>query len=54
MADGKATGGFWALNRLFCRPVAAWSCVTAFRLAGNPDFAELAWGQDVSLAGMLF
>ncbi len=54
MADGKAAGGFWTLNRLFCRLVAAWSCVTAFRLAGNPDFAELAWGQDASLAGMLF
>ena len=44
----------WTLNRLFCRLVAAWCCVSAYRLFGNREFAQLAWGQDASLQGMLF
>ena len=38
----------WTLNRIFCRLVAAWCCVTAYRLVQNPDFASLAYGQNVS------
>ena len=35
-------------GRIVCRLVAAWCCVTAFRLVRNPAFASLAYGQDVN------
>lgn len=35
-------------DRLFCRAVAAWCCVTAYRLVKDPAFASLAYGQNVN------
>lgn len=49
--DGK-TASPWTLNRLFCRLVAAWCLVTAYRLIRNPEFARLAYGQDTSMGAM--
>lgn len=34
-------------ERLFCRVLAAWCCITAYRLVKDPAFASLAYGQDL-------
>lgn len=41
------------LNRTLCRLVAAWTCVTAYRLAQDQNFKVLSYGQDVTWAELL-
>lgn len=42
----------WTLNRTLCRLVAAWSCVTAYRLLLDHGYLALSYGQDTDLIAL--
>lgn len=44
----------WTLERMVCRAVAAWCLFSGVRLLSAPDFADLAWGQNLSWIGLGF